>query len=675
MPKQHLNRQQILLRTLFMLAVISLISWFLPHNEAFRYEYEVGKPWRYGRLTAPYDFPIYRNDSAVMQMEDSLRRQIVPRFEVDASVAPAAIRDLTRRGDKLNGEAMQHLQEVLGKVYGLGIVSGRDYDEIIQLHASEAILISSGQIASVPASRLLSERQAYELIRNDSLYAQAYAAIGLSQFIRTNLIPDSAAMQLEYSRLRQQVSVTSGVVLAESRIIDQGEIVTPHIYDVLESYRREQQQRLSLASSDTLMYLGRLLLVALVLCSVLVFFRLYRNWFYVDQTSVLVTIGAISLMVILTSLANKQLVGGVYLVPIGIVTILLSTFLGSRTAYYSHIVMVLLCSFIAPSHFEYLIIQCLVGMVIVFSLKDGLEKRQQLMHVSILSAITYTGVYALYTLATEGTLTNISLPILTMMVANSILLLLAYLIIYAFENIFGFTSAVTLVELCNMGQGLLLKLSQEAPGTFQHSMQVANLAANAAEVIGADHQLVRTGALYHDIGKLWNPRIYVENQQGVSPHTKFSIEESVVSIKKHVEEGVRMAEHEHLPNVIIDFIKTHHGCSMVKYFYVQWCNEHPDEEPDTEFFTYAGPDPVTTEQAILMMADAVEAATRSLSDFSAQSITLLVENITRDMVASGRFNNAKISLRDIHRCRQSFISDLQTIHHARIAYPELKNNK
>lgn len=672
MPKQHLNRQQILLRTLFMLAVISLISWFLPHNEAFRYEYEVGKPWRYGRLTAPYDFPIYRNDSAVMQMEDSLRRQIVPRFEVDASVAPAAIRDLTRRGDKLNGEAMQHLQEVLGTVYGLGIVSGRDYDEIIQLHASEAILISGGQIASVPASRLLSERQAYELIRNDSLYAQAYAAIGLSQFIRTNLIPDSAAMQLEYSRLRQQVSVTSGVVLAESRIIDQGEIVTPHIYDVLESYRREQQQRLSLASSDTLMYLGRLLLVALVLCSVLVFFRLYRNWFYVDQTSVLVTIGAISLMVILTSLANKQLVGGVYLVPIGIVTILLSTFLGSRTAYYSHIVMVLLCSFIAPSHFEYLIIQCLVGMVIVFSLKDGLEKRQQLMHVSILSALTYTGVYALYTLATEGTLSNISLPILTMMVADSILLLLAYLIIYAFENIFGFTSAVTLVELCNMGQGLLLKLSQEAPGTFQHSMQVANLAANAAEVIGADHQLVRTGALYHDIGKLWNPRVYVENQQGVSPHDGFTIEESVISIKKHVEEGVRMAEREHLPRVIIDFIKTHHGCSMVRYFYVQWCNEHPDEQPDEGFFSYTGPDPETTEQAILMMADAVEAATRSLSDFSTQSITNLVDNIIRGMVASGRFNNAKISLRDIHRCRQSFISDLQTIHHVRIAYPELK---
>lgn len=671
MSKNKLSGRQIVIRTLFMLIAILLVSWFFPHNEAFRYEYEIGKPWRYGRLTAPYDFAIYRSDSALHEMEDSLRHMIIPRFTIDEGVSRDAIGRSRAVSHQMSVEAYSHLKHRLRSLYDEGILLGEDKDQLIKDGCQEAIICKGENSVTKPISKVFSEREAYEALKNDSIYSHSYSAAGLNDFIRSNVQLDTAVMRLEYARLRQQVSATSGVILAESRIIDQGEIVTPRTYDILESYRREQQQRLSLSGSELTIFLARSGIVALVLCSILLFLALYRPWLYIQEAEVFVAIAAVTLMVILTAEANKMIVGGVYLVPIGIVTILLSTFHGSRTAYYCHIVMVLLCSFIAPSHFEYLVIQCIVGMIIVFSLKDGLTDRSQLMHVTIFSAIGYTGLYALYTLATDGSLTNISLPIVSMMVINAVLLLMSYLIIYAMEKSFGFMSGVTLVELCNLGRGLLLRLSQEAPGTFQHSLQVANLTASAAKVIGANASLVRTGAMYHDIGKLWNPNMYTENQQGPNPHDSLKIEESVEIIKRHVSEGLKLAEKEKLPREIIEFIQTHHGNSLIKYFYITWCNAHPNEEPDMQMFTYPYPDPVTKEQALLMMGDGIEAASRTLKEYSHESISKLVNGMIDNMVSSGRLNNAKVTLREIQKCKESFIHDLESIYHARIVYPEL----
>lgn len=672
MDQTHLSRRHKVLRTLFMIVAVALISWFFPHNEAFRYEYEVGKPWRYGRLSAPYDFPIYLSDSAIVQMEDSLHRQVKPRYQIDNSVAETVMRSLRSSHLPLSAEALQQLKSNLETVYSKGILTGEERIRLDELSVAEAILNSNDSSVSVPTTQLLSEIQAYEAIRNDSLYSREFTAVQLRPLLRSNLTPDTTAMRIEYVRLRQQVSITSGTVLAESRIIDNGEIVTPYTYRVLESYRREQQQRMKLSGDDTLMIVGRALLVGLILCSVLLFFSLYRPWIHLKQTEVLVAIGAIVSMVILTSLANRFAVGAVYMVPIGIVTVLLSTFHGSRTAYYCHIIMVLLCSFIAPSHYEYLIIQCIVGMIIVFSLKDGLQERKALMHVSIFSAIGYTGTYTLYTLATEGSLINISWPILGMMVLNAILLLLAYLIIYAMENIFGFVSGISLVEMCNLSNRLLLRLQQEAPATFQHSLNVSNIAANAAKLIDANPALVRAGALYHDIGKLWNPQMYTENQHGNSPHNNLTLEESVDVIKKHVSMGVEIAQKEKLPDEIINFILTHHGKSQVRFFYIKWCNEHPDEKPNPDFFSYPGPDPISKEQTILMLADSIEAATRSLKEYTTEVVTERVNTIVNDIIASGRLNNSKLSFHEIEICKASFISSIESINHVRIAYPELK---
>jgi len=671
MPKQKLTTRQIVIRTLFVLLSIFLITWCFPRQENFRYEYEVGKPWRYARLIAPYDFPIFRSDSAVMQIEDSIHNQIVPRYTFDSKVAEGALRQLRSTSGKLPVEASTHLAETLEQIYRNGIVTGEEKDRLAKSHSDEVILVDGDEVTTVPKQRLLSELQAYELVRSDSLYAQAYEALPLQRYFSSNLIIDTAAMNLEYRRLRQQVSYTSGVVLAESRIIDNGEIVTPRTFDILNSYRREQQHRRSLSSGLAWEWVGRFSVVALLLCSILVFLGLYRRHVYIRQTNIFVIIGSITIMAILTSIASHMEIFAVYLVPIGIVTIIVSTFFGSRTAFYCHIVMVLLCSFIAPSRFEYVIIQSIVGMIIVFSLKDGLQDRKQLMHTCIFSGIGYLSTYLIYTLANQATLAGVSASVVTMMVINAILLLLSYLLIYSFENLFGYTSGVTLVELCNMGKGLLLRLSEEAPGTFNHSLNVANLSAAAAKEIGANIALVRTGSLYHDIGKLASPNMFTENQQYNNPLNDLSIEDAVLTIKRHVTNGLRLAEKQKLPDDITGFIRTHHGSSQVRYFFVKWCNEHPDQEPDRDFFSYPGPDPVTKEQAIVMMADKIEAASRSLKQPTRKSIRELVEKLVEDIVADGRLNDADISLHEIQQCKAVFIDQLITINHARIEYPTL----
>ena len=525
----------------------------------------------------------------------------------------------------------------------------------------------------MPANWLLSEKQVYDALMADSLYAQVYRHVGtLQDYVHANLLTDTLAMNREYNELRKTISSSYRVVEAETRIIDQGQIVDAATLDVLDSYKRIHQEHLSESKSTMMMHVGQVLLISIILGSLLGFLFLFRKWHHEKQAYTLVAVGMVTLMVVLTALASHVIVGGAYLVPIGVTTIVLATFHGSRTAYWCHMVMALLCSFIAPSHFEYLVVQSVVGIMIVFWMNEGMNDRAQLLRVCLVVLITYPVVYCAYTLANEGTLANVPWATLAMMVCNALLLMMSYLIIYALEKLFGFMSGVTLVELCNLGQGLLLRLSKEAPGTFQHSLQVANLTASAAEAIGASSQLVRTGALYHDIGKLWNPLYFTENQMGGNPHDKLTVEQSVEIIKKHVTEGLRLAEKANLPMAIRRFITTHHGRGMIKYFYVTWCNDHPGEEPDKELFTYVGPDPETREEALLMMGDGIEAASKSLKEYNVAAFRKLVNGIVDGLVTSGRLNNARITLSEIQIAKESFILGLESIYHSRIAYPELK---
>lgn len=674
MRKTNLSFRQIVIRVVLVIAAVALINYVFPHHDTFRYEYELGNPWRYGLLTANYDFPVYHNDSVIQQMEDSVRRQVLPIYVQDSTVLTSVLRSLAKEHYVLGPVAYAYLEDCLKQFYRQGILTNPEKKQL-QAEGYRIGRIASGshQLFTRSTSDLLSEKQVYDSLTSDTVYSSVFRYVQhMEDYVRSNLVRDTAAMNREYKEARKSISTTYRVVVAETRIIDQGQIVDARTKDVLDSYRRAQEERLAESNSSVLMQIGQILLIAMLMSSMLGFLFFFRKWHLEKQSYTFVAVGMVTLMVVLTSFASHHLVGGVYLVPIGVTTIVLATFHGSRTAYWCHMVMVLLCSFIAPSHFEYLVVQSVVGIIIIFFLSDGMNDRGQLLRVCLSALFAYPTVYCAYTLANEGTLTNVPWLTMVLMACNALLLMMSYLIIYALERLFGFVSGVTLVELCNMGQGLLLRLSKEAPGTFQHSIQVSNLAAAAAETVHAKTQLVRTGALYHDIGKLWNPVYYTENQMGVNPHSKLKIEESVELIKKHVSEGVILGKKAKLPKDVIRFIETHHGCGTAKYFYRTWCNTHPDETPDMSLFSYPGPDPETKEEAILMMSDSIEAASKSLKEYNHTAYRKLVDSIVDGLVTDGRLNNARITLQEINMAKKSFVDTLEHIYKSRIEYPELK---
>jgi len=669
---KKLSLRQILFRVLFMIAAVVLIDYVFPHHDSYRYEYEQGKPWRYGRLQADFDFPVYHADSVIAQMEDSLRHLVAPIYIQDStklSIVKTQLRDARR---VLGDDSFNYLQHLLEDFYNRGILSNPDKNALTESGFSYGrIRESANVLLHREQEELLSEKQVYDKLRSDTTHGYALRYVpNMDELVHANLAIDTAGMAREYESLRKTVSASYKVVVAETRIIDQGQIVDAETYEVLESYKRAQEERMAESNSGVMMHIGQILLISLLLCSMLGFFYFFRNWHHVDQEYTLVAIGMVVMMVFLTAVMSNLVIGGAYLVPIGVTTITLATFHGSRTAYWCHMVMALLCSFIAPSHFEYLIVQSVVGIVVIFLMRDGMNDRSQLMHVCLAVAVAYPLIYCSYTLANEGTLKTVPLVTILMMELNALLLLMSYLIIYAMEKLFSFTSGVTLVELCNLQHPLLKRLSQEAGGTFQHSLQLSNLSAAAAEAIGAKSQQVRTGALYHDIGKLWHPVYYTENQMGTNPHFEMTTEESVAIIKRHVTEGLELAEKNGIPEEIRRFISTHHGNSVVKYFYTVWKNEHPGQEPDMAMFSYGGPDPVSREEAIVMMGDGVEAASRSLKEYSEQSLRNLVNNVVDGLVNSGRLNHSKISLSEIQKVKESFIKSLLAINHARIAYPK-----
>lgn len=678
MNNRKLSIQQIVVRAIVLVAAVALIDYVFPHHDAFRYEYEQGKPWRYGSLISDYEFPVYYQDSVYQHKVDSLHRLVSPVFFQDTALSNEVIRSLQQESAVIGNDAYRHLSLSLKRFYTQGIISNPDKNRLIaDGHSFCRIKHDEHYLKDVIVDDLISEKQLYDALTHDLIYADVFRRMDhLQDYVKSNIRIDTLAMSREFSEMRKTLASSYDVVMAGARIVDQGQIIDAHTLDVLDSYKRIYSERLSQSKSTMMMHVGQILLITIILGSLQGFLYLFRKWYHEKQAYTLVAIGLVTLMVVLTAVASHYIELGAYIVPVGITTVVLATFHGSRTAYWCHMVMVLLCSFIAPSHYEYLIVQSVVGIGIIFCLKDGMNNRQQLLRVCGIAAITYPLVYSAYTLANEGTLSSsVDITTIMIMLINSLLLMMSYIVIYVLEKTFGFVSGVTLVELCNLGQGLLLRMSKEAPGTFQHSMQLGNLTALAAEAIGAKSQLVRTGALYHDIGKLWNPIYYTENQQGGNPHNNLKIEESVEIIKKHVSEGLALAEKENLPADIRRFIVTHHGRSFAKYFYVTWCNEHPGEEPDMELFSYPGPDPETKEEALLMMGDGIEAASKSMKEYSHDAFVELVNKIVEGVVKSGRLDNARISFQEIQIAKEAFVKGLEGIYHSRIAYPELKREK
>lgn len=668
----------ILSRVVLLLITAVIIVYFMPHEHNFTYDYSVGKPWKYSQLIAEYDFPIYKTEEQLQEERDSVLRDLKPFFLFDESVGDLQCSnfksDLTSEKNPVLAITMRKvLPQLLAEVYEHGIVSQGDYDAVVS--TSSAVSVVTGATAvPAPAKNVMSPRKAYEYIirRIDSLHLpkDLAARSNINNYITPNLIYDNERTESMRKDMLSNVAPSRGMVQSGQKIIDRGEIVTENTQRVLQSLQREYEKRSTSGSEMVLLIVGQFLCVIVLLSVFMTYLVLYRPDYAGEMRSVLLLFSLIVIFTVSASLAQQPTELNVYVVPFAIVAIFVRVFMDSRTAFSAMLIIIAICSLSLHSPYEFMLLQVVAGFTAIYSLKE-LSSRSQLMRSVLLITVVTALIKLGYDLSQGFILSTLDASWYIRIAINGVLLLFAYPLMLLFEKLFGFISSVTLVELSNINTPLLRRMSKEAQGTFNHSMQVANLASEIASKIGGDVQLVRTAALYHDIGKLNNPAFFTENQGGVNPHDNLPEEQSAQIIIRHVTEGMEMADKYRLPSVIKECVATHHGRNKAKYFYINYVNKHPDEPVNEEMFTYPGPNPQTKEQAILMMADSVEAASRSLKEINEDSLRKLVDGIVDQQVKEGFFRDCPITFRDVAVAKDVLVSSLKTIYHTRISYPTL----
>ncbi len=680
-PKKKRTRikTKVFVPLVFVIAVL-FITYIFPRQSSFKYTFSEGRPWQYGLLTAPFDFPIYKPADLLKAEQDSILEFYEPYFEVNEDVEVSSIANfdadanLNARLSDLSPEYKLYIRNSLKEIYAKGVMRSDDYDRI-KSSKTGALRLRRGNIAeSREVESFFTIRSAYEKIMSETpegIYDSVLKSANINEYISENIIYDAAISEKARLEFIQQVDISRGMVQQGQRIIDQGEIVDSRTYNILSSLKQVSEERSGGAYKSTWKLIGQFVLILFMFSSFYMYLLYFRPNEYRNRMHVIFMLLLIVLFVGLTALTVRLDLFNVYIIPFTIVTILIRTFIDSRTALFASLITIILSSLMVQFPFEFIVLQISATMVSIFMLKE-LSERSQLIRSSFFILFTYTLVYLGLVMYQEGNVTEANWVMLIYFLINFILILFSYTLIYLVEKSFGFISGVTLVELSNINKPLLKELSEKTPGTFQHSLQVSNLAMAAAIKIGANASLLRTGALYHDVGKMMNPAFFTENQApGMNPHAGLPFEESARIIINHVKDGVKIAQKHNLPQQIIDFIETHHGTSMPKYFYNSWRNANPGKEANEANFRYPGPNPFTKEGAIMMMADAVEAASRSLPLYNEETIRELVDKIIDSQLNEGYFKSAPITFRDIQTVKNVFVDKLMTIYHTRIAYPEL----
>ena len=677
---KRFSYKDLLYKSLIFIATVSVIVYFLPNEGKFNYQFDINKPWKYGLLQASFDFPIYKNDMQVQKEQDSILATYQPYFHIEKNVEKEMIERLredynkTLRHSLPGTDYIRYIERMLKEMYRNGIIAGNDLTRMEEDSITAIRTVEQNTATSRPVGQLYTVKDAYEYLLNaDTTHykKKVLQQCNLNNYITPNLIYDEAKSEAAQKDLLSNISYANGFVLNGQKIIDRGEIVNEQTYNILESLRKEWEKRSDSLQEKRLTLAGQILYVGIFLFCFMVYLDLFRADYYERKGSLSLLFALIVLFPVIASVMVSQSLSSIYIVPFAMIPIIVRIFLDSRTAFMAHVTIILLCSITLRFPHEFILLQVVAGMVSIYSLRE-LSQRSQLLRTALVVFASYALLYFAFELIHEDDLTKLNTRMYIYFVINGILLLFAYPLLFILEKTFGFTSNVTLVELSNINNSLLREMSEIAPGTFQHSLQMANLAAEAANKIGAKSQLVRTGALYHDIGKMVNPAFFTENQSGVNPHKSLNYEQSAQVIISHITDGLKLAEKHNLPKVIKDFISTHHGRGLTKYFYISYKNEHPDEEVDAEKFRYPGPNPFTKEQAILMMADSVEAASRSLPEYTEESIGTLVDKIIDAQVAEGFFKECPITFKDIALVKALFKEKLKTMYHTRISYPELK---
>jgi putative nucleotidyltransferase with HDIG domain len=665
--------------SVYFLITALLIAYFFPREGKFRYIFYEGKPWRYGLLTAPSDFPIYKTETELEAERDSVLKKFEPYYRLDNIVVSAEIDKLRQDyKDKLKDRAtpayMEYIENSLEKLYLSGIVTTQTWDDFRNQNYPRINLLDNNIASPHYSSDFFTVKTAYEFIINNCpshLTKTVLQSCDINNYIKENVSYDAAMSDKVREELINSVPLSSGLIQAGERIVDRGEIIDNHTYNVLRSLKIVHETKTGGSQRQNIILAGEFILVfSLILCLWLYLWS-FRLRILNNRNSVLFLNLCVLVSCLLTEICINYSLFNVYILPYAIVPIVIRTFFDSRTALFTHLVIILTCSLMVPFPHEFLLLQIVAGMVVTFGLKE-LYERSQLIRCAFFIFLSYTICYISLAIYQEADLKKINWLMMLYFGINFILLMFTYILVYMIEKAFGYLSSITLVELSNINTPILKKLSETAPGTFQHSLQVSILASSAASTIGANAQLVRTGAMYHDIGKMANPAFFTENQGSINPHNQLGFDQSAKIIINHITDGVQIAEKASLPKSIIHFIRTHHGKGKAKYFYNSYKNQNPDTEIDESIFTYPGPNPFSKETAILMMADAVEAASRSLKEHTEDSIQQLVVRIIDGQIADGLMKNAPLTFKDVETIKSVFVEKLKIMYHTRISYPDLK---
>lgn len=679
------NTIQIVL--IYIIAIL-LVYFMFPREGKFRYEYTKNKPWMHENLVAPFDFPIFKPDQQVQAELDSLQNNQYLYFFSDSLVGnnmlAAFYRDYNSiassmgLGDNISERwtMTRHvIANVLQEIYSRGIIERHPVLEGKVPEQTPVMVVKDDLAEEYRLTAFFTLRSAYEYVSKELEGASAssltiLSRMNLNDYLESNILyNDAMTMKVQQAAL-DELTLTQGMVQSGQLIIARGELVTQSDFLIIESLRREYEANPNVGKNYLVVYLGQLLLITLIFMALFWFIYYFRKDILISRRQTFFTLSLIVVMVGLTRAASTQEAVSIYVIPFVLVPIFLKSFFDIRYALFVHMITVLLAGFWVPNSYQFVLMNFLAGLVGVFSLRSY-YKRGILFYTAIFVLAAYTTIYIILSLLQEGDFGQINWVDVLWISGNALLILTVYPLVFLFERIFGFLSDATLFEMSDTNQPLLRSLAEKAPGTFQHSMQVASLAEEAVLKVGGNSLLVRAGALYHDIGKMENPHYFIENlHEGSNPHNELDERSSAKLIIGHVLKGVEIAKKHKLNESIIDFIRTHHGTGTVQFFYRTYLNTNPDEDVDINEFRYPGPKPSSKENAVLMMADSVEAASRTLKAYTRESISDLVENIVSRQAEEEQFTEADISFADMTVIKEIFKNRLTNIYHSRIEYPE-----
>ena len=665
------ERIQILLKVLMFAALAFIIAQFYPSvHRQVQFSYEIGKPWRYDLLTAEFDFPVYKTDEVIERERTETLEKLLPYLRIDTAVV-AALTDTLMSDTTLSAKISQALAGQLEKIYATGVMPSQLVQHLADRQLDAVMVLRDEHSAVKTATAdLYTQKSAYETL---SAICGSDDSGLLRKLAEPNLVLDELANARASEQAISQLSLTSGVIQAGEQIINRGDIVTPERYQVLKSLQRAYDEKLLNRRQSVAVYLAEAVFAGVFLFLFFLYLYLFRPAIFNRWRSLLCLLLLIVMWVGASAIMVHQSLS-VLIIPFAFVPIVVRLFFDSRTGLFTHWIIVMLTAFMVPEPMEFCFLQVAAGMTAVSTLKD-ITQRSQLGKTSLMIFIVYAITYCALEIVEKGALDVTDAWNIGYLAVSSLMILTAYGFIFILEKMFGFTSSITLVELTNVNSDFMLRFAEQAPGTFQHSLQVSNLATEAAKKINANSLLVRTGALYHDIGKLAHPEYFTENQNGGhNVLNDMQLTTAAQTVIQHVDDGIELAQKEGLPQAIINFIATHHGTSRTRWFYNTYANQHPGEDIDPRPFTYPGPMPDSKETGILMMADAVEAASRSLKEYTEQSINDLVEKIVGAQVAEGQLANTPLSFRNIEDIKAVFKDKIKSMYHNRIAYPELKSD-